>query len=160
LLARHHQSGRNLARRITNDEEIARELTQEAMLAAFLSLKSLRQPESFSSWFYGIVLNVCRDYLRTRHANPLSLEALQGGLYYEHDSLARRIPDPQAITEARELHDLIMQAAGHHPGILVIRRDNDPKRDMTPRGIVQAIGNLIAAGVALQDQFTILNHWR
>jgi predicted nuclease of predicted toxin-antitoxin system len=29
------------------------------------------------------------------------------------------------------LHNLVMQVTGHHPGILVVRRDNDPKRDMT-----------------------------
>jgi predicted nuclease of predicted toxin-antitoxin system len=58
------------------------------------------------------------------------------------------------------LHDLIMQARGHHPGILVIRRDNDPRRDMTPRGIVHTIRNLTGAGVPLADCFYVLNHWR
>jgi predicted nuclease of predicted toxin-antitoxin system len=58
------------------------------------------------------------------------------------------------------LHDLVMQAGGHHPGILIVRRDNDPKRDLTPRGIEVAIRNLEAAGVDLVDCFYILNHWR
>jgi hypothetical protein len=58
------------------------------------------------------------------------------------------------------LHDLIRQAGGHHPGILVIRRDNDPKRDLTARGIVVPIKNLLTANVPLLDQFIILNHWR
>ena len=59
-----------------------------------------------------------------------------------------------------ELHDLIIQVAGHDPGILVIRRDNNPKRDSTPRGIVQAIANLQTANIPLADQFVVLNHWR
>jgi hypothetical protein len=58
------------------------------------------------------------------------------------------------------LHDLIMQAGGHHPGIPVVRRDNDPRRDMTPAGIVRAIDKLLAAGVPIADQFVILNQWR
>jgi predicted nuclease of predicted toxin-antitoxin system len=58
------------------------------------------------------------------------------------------------------LHNLIMQARGHHPGILVVRRDNDPKRDLTPSGILRAIRNLLAANAALRDDFIILNHWR
>ena len=53
-----------------------------------------------------------------------------------------------------------MHAQGHHPGVLVVRRDNDPKRDMTQRGLVHAIRNLTAASVSLADSFFILNHWR
>jgi hypothetical protein len=58
------------------------------------------------------------------------------------------------------LHDLVLRAGGHHPGILVICRDNNPKRDLTPRGVVVASRNLEASGISLRDQFVILNHWR
>ena len=53
------------------------------------------------------------------------------------------------------LHNLIVVAQGSHPGIIVVRRDNDPTRDLTPRGIVGAIRNLIAAQVALSSQFLV-----
>ena len=59
-----------------------------------------------------------------------------------------------------ELHNLVLQAGGTHPGILIIRRDNDRRRDPTPRGIVTAIGNLLAANVPIENQFIVLNHWR
>ena len=55
---------------------------------------------------------------------------------------------------------LIMQAGGHHPGLLIVRRNNDPTRDLTPRGIVRAIANLLAASVPLPDKVHILTHWR
>jgi hypothetical protein len=58
------------------------------------------------------------------------------------------------------LHNLIIMAQGHHPGILVVRQDNDPKRDLTTRGIVRAIARLEAAGVPIADSYHILNHWR
>jgi hypothetical protein len=58
------------------------------------------------------------------------------------------------------LHDLIVAVQGHYPGILIVRRDNDPRRDLKPSGIVRAIRNLLAAGVPIRDQFQILNHWR
>jgi hypothetical protein len=58
------------------------------------------------------------------------------------------------------LHDLVMQARGHHPGVFVVRRDNDVRRDLTHAGIVRAIRNLLAAGVALADRLYVLNHWR
>ena len=58
------------------------------------------------------------------------------------------------------LHDLILEAQGHHPGILVVRRDNNPRRDMTPRGVVRALANLLSASVPLADELIVLNHWR
>jgi hypothetical protein len=57
------------------------------------------------------------------------------------------------------LHDLVLLVGGHHPGILVVRRDNDP-RDLKPKGIIRAIKKLLAAGVQIPDEFIILNHWR
>jgi predicted nuclease of predicted toxin-antitoxin system len=59
-----------------------------------------------------------------------------------------------------DLHDLVMITGGHHPGILIVRKDNNPKRDLTDGGIVRAISKLLAAGVPLTDQFYVLNHWR
>jgi predicted nuclease of predicted toxin-antitoxin system len=58
------------------------------------------------------------------------------------------------------LHNLIKQAQGHHPGIFVVRQDNDPSRDLTAKGIVSAIRKLDAAGVPIQGEFSVLNHWR
>jgi hypothetical protein len=58
------------------------------------------------------------------------------------------------------LHHLLVQARGHHPGIIIVRRDNDPRRDLTASGIVRALGNLVASSVPLADGFHILNHWR
>jgi predicted nuclease of predicted toxin-antitoxin system len=59
-----------------------------------------------------------------------------------------------------DLHDLVVAVKGHHPGILVIRQDNDPKRDLKNHDIVRAIGKLLAAGVPVADEYIVLNHWR
>ncbi len=58
------------------------------------------------------------------------------------------------------LHDLIMLAGGHHPGIFVVRLDNDPKRNMSPGAIVQAIEKLVASNIPVGDSYHVLNHWR
>jgi predicted nuclease of predicted toxin-antitoxin system len=60
----------------------------------------------------------------------------------------------------KELHLLIQEAHGRHPGILIIRADNDPSRDMKDADIVRAIRNLELAGVPVANEFHILNHWR
>jgi predicted nuclease of predicted toxin-antitoxin system len=60
-----------------------------------------------------------------------------------------------------DLHNLVIaEARGHHPGILVIRRDNNPRRNMAPRDIVRALRNLEAAGVPIADQYIVLNGWQ
>ena len=58
------------------------------------------------------------------------------------------------------LHELVVGLGGHHPGVLVVRRDNDPTRDLKPRHIVRAIRNLLAANILIADELHILNHWR
>ncbi len=79
LIERYHQMARRVAAGVVADGGVARELAQEAMLQAYLSLDRLRDPERFQSWLYGIVLNVCRGYLRDRDTSFLSLEALACG---------------------------------------------------------------------------------
>jgi predicted nuclease of predicted toxin-antitoxin system len=59
-----------------------------------------------------------------------------------------------------DLHDLVRATRGQHPGLLVIRSDNDPSRDMKDRDIVRAIANLERVGVPATNEFQILNHWR
>jgi hypothetical protein len=58
------------------------------------------------------------------------------------------------------LHELILDAGGHHPGVLVVRRDNDPSRDLSPQRIVRALRNLCQSGIPINDRLHILNHWR
>ncbi len=60
----------------------------------------------------------------------------------------------------RNLHNHVMTAGGHHSGVFVVCKENNPKRDLTERGIVAAIGKLLAANAPIVDEFIILNHWR
>ncbi len=59
-----------------------------------------------------------------------------------------------------ELHLLVRESQGHHTGILVVRQDDDPARDITPKGIVAAIRKLESAGVPISSEYIVLNHWR
>jgi RNA polymerase sigma factor (sigma-70 family) len=110
LLERYRPGALRMAQRMIAHGDTARELVQEAMLEAYLSLSSLQQPERFQSWLYGIVINVCRGYLRRDHYDYLSLEALSGGLEATHALLVSHAPDPQAMAEMRELHELVRAA--------------------------------------------------
>lgn len=59
-----------------------------------------------------------------------------------------------------DLHQLIVTAGGSHPGVLILRRDNNPKRDMDPKQIISAMGKLQRATISLLTQCIVLNHWR
>jgi RNA polymerase sigma-70 factor (ECF subfamily) len=50
----------------SGDSEEARELTQEAFLRAYRSLKNFRGKSSFYTWFYRILVNTCFDSRRRR----------------------------------------------------------------------------------------------
>ena len=58
------------------------------------------------------------------------------------------------------LHPLVVGSGGHHAGVLIVRKDNDPKRDLDARGIVRALRKLINAGAPIADELIVLNHWR
>lgn len=59
----------------------------------------------------------------------------------------------------RQLHNLIQTSGGNHPGILVVRKDND-SRDMKPYQVVSALTKMQTAHATCTDQYLILNHWR
>jgi hypothetical protein len=59
-----------------------------------------------------------------------------------------------------DLHFLVRGTGGQHPGIVVIRADSDPSRDMKDADIARALARLEAAGVPVATEFHILNHWR
>src|SRR5438128_8778863 len=58
------------------------------------------------------------------------------------------------------LHVLVMACGGHHPGILLVRRDNDPRRNLGPADIVRALAKLQASGAAIADHCQPLNPWK
>lgn len=58
------------------------------------------------------------------------------------------------------LHEFLLAGGGHHHGLLVVRKDNDPTKDLKPPGIVRALRKLLASGSPIVDRVNILNHWR
>jgi DNA-directed RNA polymerase specialized sigma24 family protein len=70
LIERYQAMAQIITLRLVGNIDIAREMAQEAMLQAYLSLDHLRDDARFKGWFYGIVLNVCRSYLREQKKAP------------------------------------------------------------------------------------------
>jgi RNA polymerase sigma factor (sigma-70 family) len=107
LIDRYRPAAIKLARRALDDTFDAEDVTQEALLQAFLGLASLRNPNSFGPWLLGIVVNLCRMRLRARRDwHPA--DDWHGGRVPENFTLADLQPSPEAIYEARELHDIVL----------------------------------------------------
>jgi predicted nuclease of predicted toxin-antitoxin system len=119
-----------------------------------------------------------RLYLDDDLAGPLLARLLQGaghdvilpadiGLSGADDSVhfARAIEESRVVLtrnyrDFENLHNLVMKSGGRHPGVLLVRRDNDPSRNLSPRDIVRALRKLEAAGLPVPDHCHVLNHWR
>ncbi|MSP12029.1 MAG: sigma-70 family RNA polymerase sigma factor [Chloroflexi bacterium] len=110
LIERHEPMALRLAQRLVTQAEIARELAQEAFLQAYLSLDHLRDASRFRSWFYSIVLNVCRSYLREQKTTFFSLETLPGGLVFDAIPFSSLVPHPETVAEERDLERIIRNA--------------------------------------------------
>jgi hypothetical protein len=76
----------------------------------------------------------------------------------------RHCPSSTVLTRDSEdfedLHDLVMAAVGHYAGILTVRFDNDPRHNLTDRGIATAISKPESSGVPIRDRIHVLNQWR
>jgi RNA polymerase sigma factor (sigma-70 family) len=103
------------AARMVGQEDLARELAQEAMLQAFLSLAHLRDDVRFRSWLYGITLNVCRSFLREEGQAVLSVEAVAGGMAFDALPFSVHTPSPQEIAEERDMQVVVLAAVNALP---------------------------------------------
>lgn len=115
LVERYQRMVEVVARQMVGQADLARELTQEAMLQAYLSLGALRDATRFRSWLYGIALNVCRNHLRRQAPPAFSFEELAGGLALDALPFTADTPDPHEAAEAREVHRRVLAAVESLP---------------------------------------------
>ena len=110
LAHRYQVIARRFAMRLVADDDAAQELAQEAMLQAYLSLGSLRNPARFKSWLYGIILNVYRSRIRDQKIAFFSLEAIMEGLQFFPAPFSIPVLTPEKIAEERELYQTVLNA--------------------------------------------------
>jgi RNA polymerase sigma-70 factor (ECF subfamily) len=78
-LARRHRPGLvRLAASLTGDADEAESLAQESLTRAFSQLGEYGEDRRFGPWLRGILLNLCRNYVRdrSRHARPVPADHL------------------------------------------------------------------------------------
>ena len=60
----------------------------------------------------------------------------------------------------RLLHELIAAATGTHLGVLIVCRDNDPRRDMSQSDVAMGLTKLERGLPDLRNQLIVLNQWK
>ena len=93
LVIRHQKTILNIAYRILGNYEDACEITQDAFVSAYKSLKNFKERARFSTWLYAIVLNLSRNRLKQMKTRQ----------YYEKVSL----DDPAILPHSRSLRKRI-----------------------------------------------------
>ena len=92
--------------------------------------------------------------------NEVGMAGRRDAVHLTYAVQAQRVLLTKNYSDFEDLHLLSQSLGGKHPGILVIREDNNKQRDLRPGHIVRAIQNLLASGMAIENGYFILNHWR
>ncbi len=129
LVAANEKRIYTLMLRMTGSPEDAMDLSQEAFLRVYLSLRSYRGDSSFGVWMYRIAHNVCIDFLRRKQKfriTPLIFHSQEEG------EKEREIEDPKPQPEAQVLQEerraavqkALLSLSNEHREILVMRDIN------------------------------------
>lgn len=111
LVERYQHQIFNLAMKMVNHREDARDITQEVFTKAFSSLPNFRYQAGFKTWLYRIASNTCLDYLRRRNrdnAGRIDRPPESGG--DETENIPARSPGPEERLILREREAAVKKA--------------------------------------------------
>lgn len=116
----------NLGYRMMGNEEDASDITQEAFLKAYKSIKKFNAKSSFGTWIYRIAVNVCIDELRKRKKTKLYPIVHNDDLDEKGHKLVVDTNDlPEERMEKRETRKKVRQAINRlpedHRAVIVLR---------------------------------------
>jgi len=84
-----------------NNYDEAKDITQEIFIMALEALHTFRRESKFSTWFYSIMVNYCKNYKKkSRRFNLFSLNVTRGEDEYEI-----QLPDDRENPETRAVMD-------------------------------------------------------
>ena len=111
LVERHQKKMLNIAYRMMGDYDEACDVTQEAFLAAYKSIKKFKAEAKYSTWLYRIVVNYCKNRLKQ----------LRGKTIYENFSL-----NDSGGAKTDEIRNQL-PANDTNPGIEMENRERDAR---------------------------------
>lgn len=120
----------------------AEDLTQEAFIKAFASLKSFNFQYAFSTWLYKIASNNCIDYLRKRRLKTVSYDE---PVKTNKGEMEMQLPDtssplPDAPLTAQERTKILKQAIDDLPEKYRVVIDLRHNQEMEYQDIAEELG--------------------
>ena len=127
LILKHEKIVYNVALRMMNHSEDARDISQEVFLKAYRSLSNFDERSAFSTWLYRITHNTCIDEMRKRKGKQTY--SLEEELESEDGSMQRQIADesdtPEESLLREEQKSEILQAldtlSEEHKAAIILR---------------------------------------
>jgi RNA polymerase sigma-70 factor (ECF subfamily) len=138
LVARYQDKIYRLARRMTETDEDAEDVLQEAFVKAYKSLPTFEGKSRFSTWLYRITVNLALMKLRKRKIDAVSMDI---PVSTEEGSVPREFengrPDPLQRLVEQESRDVLDRAIAHLPAgyraVFVLRHVEELSTEETAR---------------------------
>jgi len=119
LVERYKKQVFNVAYRMTNDAEVAMDISQEAFVKIYKSLEQYNPQYKFSSWLLKSVNNLCVDYFRTKSDHMASLDSIVDsgaeGLLSGNNAVPSSAEEFEKNETRLELRILLKEAISHLP---------------------------------------------
>lgn len=120
LVEKYKEKALNIAFSFCRNYEDAKDISQEAFIKAFKTIRNFRGESRFYTWFYRILLNLCKDYLRRKMKNKaisanirINNEAQEETNIFE--IIASGLPGPKEQLLNKELGEELTKALDSLP---------------------------------------------
>lgn len=120
-IEKHKNKALSIAYSFCANYEDAKDLSQEAFIRAFKTIQSFRGQSKLYTWFYRILVNVCKDYLRAKKNKminftmKLNYRETAGEERDIFESIASQEPGPKEQLLNKELSEKLTEAISSLP---------------------------------------------
>lgn len=126
LIEKYEKTAYNIALRMLKNPEDAMDVSQEAFIKVFKSIKTFNFESAFSTWLYRIVTNTCLDFLRKKSTRVYSID---NPIHTEDGEIERDIPDdadsPEELLEKKQTKELVTNSINkleeNHRLVIILR---------------------------------------
>lgn len=117
LVLRYQEKIYALAYRMVRNEQDAWELSQEAFVRAYKSLRKFKEQSSFYTWIYRICFNLCLSFFKKtrKDRNVASLDTMTEDKLILQSVIADNKQEPQSVQKQQQIAKAVEQALSQLP---------------------------------------------